>query len=502
MPLHPDGYWIPNLSPKQIAIQNNRARYQLVSGPRLSGKSWGVEHAVVKHLWITKNARMGAFARTIKSAKVGGSYDDLTKLIIPEWLSANLTGVNASIRFEYSIPPKQMGDTRTNYFKIRNYWGGESEFYLFSLDYDDDIEEKVKNTRFSGFWFIELTNFDKREVFSATVQQLRMPGLPWKEHLWIADTNPDYILGEDSWIYKLFYEKQGYDPVVDKEEIENLSVIEVMIDDNPFLEPQAIRSLKANYAYSPEKTAAYIFGKWVKGMRDGHFSDVLLPNIHFQGDVSSNDSAKWQIIVPTEQTMELMTGWDLGDVNHSAHIAQKRPIDNDEYAYDFIDELFCIDRQVSIREFTEAFLERMDHWEKFMREAFGRTVFRWRHWSDTSAFSYKSAVGGDEEKIVRNVSKGRITLLGIDKRSVTGRVDQVRRLLHEQRIFVSANLTHTTVMLKTLYKGKSKLDFILPATLKHSFDSFSYLLRGEEPHDLERGLPQTEQPARLVLVPA
>jgi len=90
MPIDANGNWYPNIFPKQIQIYNDFHRYVLVSGPRKSGKTTGCIHKIARHLWETPYpyARVGMFCKLMKTAKEGGVWDDLTKIVMPEWLNS------------------------------------------------------------------------------------------------------------------------------------------------------------------------------------------------------------------------------------------------------------------------------------------------------------------------------------------------------------------------------------------------------------------------------
>ena len=88
------------------------------------------------------------------------------------------------------------------------------------------------------------------------------------------------------------------------------------------------------------------------------------------------------------------------------------------------------------------------------------------------------------------------------KGSVKLRVNLVRKLLFQGRLFVSAHLFQTIRMLRGLKKGHSDRDFIDPVDpLKHIFDSFSYGLFGEAPMDAQnRTRPNVEKRSSVVAV--
>lgn len=476
------------MAPKQLEVFNNKAVYQLASGPVLSGKSFAVEFKVLRHLWDTPGARFAAFSKTIKAAKHGGSYEDLIGIVIPQWIKAGLVGIRPDITFGYTMEPRVDGQTRTSTFRIRNRYGGESEFLLFSLDHDEAIEGKVKQTRFSGFWFIEVTNFGDDDgsykIWRTTSSRMRMVHLKQEDHLWICDCNPSDE-GEESWLYKLFYLKQGFSSPDDDWMIRNLSVTEFQISDNPWLTADQIAKIKSENRSDPALYARNVEGKWVARQSGGHFADVFIPNVHVRGDVSSVKRDDWEVIVPPSGVFELVSGFDPGDTNHAAIIMCKRPV-TDNYCYDVIDELIILGHKVSIADFAEAFLEKMDRWESFLASEYGVKEVKWRHWSDSSAMDFNSGIGGSEDKLIYAESLGRIELRGVPKPkgSVRDGVQAIRRLLHENRLFVSAQLSNLVAMFRELKRGSTAAEFVANTKHKHGFDALRYALTGEEPHEL------------------
>lgn len=493
--IHPDGYWVPDLAPKQLEVFNNKSVYQLVSGPVLSGKSFAVEHKVVRHLWDTPGARFAAFSKTIKAARHGGSYEDLIGIIIPQWLKAGLVGIRPDIKFEYTMEPKVDGQTRTSTFRIRNRYGGESEFLLFSLDHDEAIEGKIKQTRFSGFWFIEVTNFGDDDgsykIWRITSSRMRMVHLKDPDHLWICDCNPSEE-GEESWLYKLFYLKQGFSSPDDDWMIKNLSVTEFTIPDNPWLDADRIAKIKSENRSDPALYARNVEGKWVARQTGGHFTDVFFPNVHIRGDVSSPKKEDWKIIIPDAGCVEFCAGWDPGDIHSSFHIATKRPVGDNDYSYSYIDELSNLGKMVSLQDFTDTVMEKIQFWEQVMLEEYGIKQLLWHHWADSSTYNLKASLDGTEARLINIYSEDKIRLTAVDKPkgSKKKRVEAWRRLLFTNRLFISAQLKNTIQMCRSLKRGSSEAEFISDAGgWRHIFDSASYILSGEEPIETLTRMP-------------
>src|SRR5437016_9748405 len=59
-----EGYWQPDLMPKQCEVMNCRKKYMLVTGPVRCGKTIACAHRLLRHAWETPHARIGIFAKT------------------------------------------------------------------------------------------------------------------------------------------------------------------------------------------------------------------------------------------------------------------------------------------------------------------------------------------------------------------------------------------------------------------------------------------------------
>lgn len=494
MPVDPiTGVWTPRLSPKQTEVFNARTRYTLVSGPRYSGKTIGVLHKILRHAWETPDARVAVFAKTVKNAK-SGAWADLTGPIINEWFQSGLCSDFAD--FEYTVPPKIDGATRMHYFRIRNYWGTESEVQLHSLDFDGDVEEKLFATRYSLIYFSELQHFSDPRIFRAAIQQLRMPGLRFDQHMWIADTNPPDD-GPEHFAYQIWFIEREMQDHPDPEFQKDLGLIHIALEDNIYADPKAVAALKATYRFDPEGWDRFILGKWTHtaGHADKHFSLVFRPEIHVIGNAEGTDRGNWEYLLPQPDIAELIAGWDLGHSNHAFQILQRRFNEFGKSEWDVLDELVSVNEKVYVDEFALAALEKIEELEKLL----GRPV-RWRHWSDTSAFRFNAGGTDDmDAATVERISRGKIRFISAlaakGPGSVRKRVQLFRQLLGENRIFLSAHCFKTRQMFEQLRRGKKELDYIMRGDEnKHPFDSLSYAIYSEMLEDLE------EQSARETLV--
>lgn len=417
--------------------------------------------------------------RTNKNAKAGGVWIDLTRMAIPEWEAAN-------IGFKVTEGPKVTGDTRMSYVKILNRFGTESEIQLHSLDYCLDVDEKFKGTRFSMFYFSELDNFEGMVVFTSTIQQLRMnPEIPYEQHQWIGDTNPPES-GTNNWLHDLWFKERERENHPDPEYQSRIHQIKFSLDDNIYLDARDKADLKASMRHRPSLYRRLVEGIWEEDLTNGFFSDVFSEQAHVLGDVSSPNRDDWDVITPSGNCIELICGFDLGNTNHSAHIVEKIKTPSGDNVFAVLDELVTVDRAISLREFTIAFMQRMEKWEQFCMEKYQRPV-RWKCWSDSSAMNWRAAAEATDALIVRNVSGGKILLQAAPKfnHSVMARVNSLHRLMYERRVFISALCPSTIKMAKALKRGTSKIEPISRSGGHiHVFDSLTYILIAEEPMDL------------------
>lgn len=496
-----DGLWIPDLFPKQLEVFNNKSRSLLVDGPRKSGKTWATLAKIVRHLWETPGARVAMFSKTLKNSKDGGTWMDLHRITLPEWIDAKI-GLKYTTLTSEGIPgPKVDGQTRTPYFRVTNAHGGESELMLFSLDYDHDVEDKVKEQRFSMIYFSELSKFMDRKILSATMAQLRMPHLRFEDHQWISDTNPSEE-GESSWIYQVWYVERNlsYEDYSERQKKleqtvlpeklflqfrNGLGLVRIVPEENPYLDPRELDELKTNYGYDPGLYARYVEGKWVYGQGDSsrHFRAFFKKNVHVLGSIEAVQEQHWELLNPSPSCVELISGWDLGDVNHAAGLVEKQFVGNESHFF-IVDELVSLDKDISHEEFTLEFMDMVADLEKDAGHSFNLD----RAWSDRSSIEKYSASADTYPYLqVYASSKERIFLRGVPKpaNSVRNRVQLYKLLLARNRIHISAHCTHVIHMSEYLKKGTDRLTYVVPNEDKHSFDWVTYLLLMECAEELE-----------------
>lgn len=491
---------MPNLFLKQLDVFNNYKKFTLVSGPRFTGKSIANVHRVIRHLWETPGAYFGVFNKTIRTAKQGGIWLDFLNIVLPEWMGREIREDGSEVYipklfnqygqpFEYTtidskgdFGPKSDSTDRTMYFKVRNYWGGESTLLLFSLDNESEAEARLKSTRFSGLYFPELTNFKTNKVYSVAMNQLRMFHLRDDQHMWLADTNPSEE-GPDSWIYKLFY-KERSDPNHKQPSVrDNLHLIEIFLNDNPYLTPGRRAEIEQSHSHDEGEYQRNVEGIWAKGHgKIGKvFADIFDESIHIIPD-------QIEILPGVDK---LFSGWDIGEVNHGVCLEAQRTILRpkpdgkmaEKKIWLIFDEAASIGTQLGTVDFVHIFMEKLEEHEQF----YGKTFNFEKHWSDDSAINkYKASSDTFDYLIVREASEGKVELSGVQKPdgSIGARVRLLRQLLNDNRIFVGSNCVNVIEMFKQMLKGPDT-PISKESKYKHIFDALSYPIYMQSIEDMD-----------------
>jgi len=450
----------------------------------INHNTWSCVHRICRHLWETPGARVAFFAKSVKLAKDGGVWQDLLELAVPEWVDSGI-GFEFTTKDSNGMPgPKQDAQTRTAYFRIRNVYGGESEIKLFSIEHDAEVASKVKGKRFSMIFFSELSMFKDKRILTVSLPQLRMPhlmpepGKPDTWQQWLADTNPDEEEGNRSWFYDLWYvERMKKDHKYPNFQ-SSLGLIEMFIEDNPFVTPEELEELQASCDGDPALEDSYVRGIHGDGARkrDRFFSGHFSRAIHVIGGEEGQSD---QIDVHDTSHL-LMTGWDLGGKNHAAVILEPwyRPVPDASGkpvvrpCFSVLDELVVLGEEIRMDEFTELFLEKMQEIERKWNRK-----FQWEHWSDDSATNvYRPNTGTYDYMEIQAASSGLILLQGVMKPvgSVAARVRIVKMLLRQRRLWISARCIKTVKMMEQLRKGDTQLEYVMRDDNKHVFDALTY----------------------------
>lgn len=458
------GRWYPNLSPKQVESYNDTRRHQLLSGPRISGKTVVLCHKIVKHAWLYDNDRVGIFARSTKIGKIG-IWSDLLEYALPEWCK----GLEEQ-GFKITVGPAIDGATRMHYVRIANRHGGESEIQLHSLHHDENVQEKLRSSRFGMLAFDEVDNYEDAEVFNVSVMQLRQIGLPYEKHLWVGTCNP--AGDQEHWLYQKWY-VEAHNDAIDAKYRKSFGLHEYKLTDNIYLTEEQVTTLKETYRNDPAMYDRYVNGLWVPDPRRTLFAGVFSPQQHIKGDPKEGT-----VILPTESCAEILVGWDPGNVNHAVSFLEHVVTGAGEY-YAVLDEVSHIGQDVSLETLTYEVLGKMDE-----LKALCKGSVRFKHWSDRSALdSFRAASGAKDASLIYGFSNGRIELQACPKgpNSVDARISLIRQLLIKKQLYFSANCTDLVETMKKISRGKNKSEPIKRdrAGHIHRFDSLSYALYGE-----------------------
>jgi PBSX family phage terminase large subunit len=484
--------WEPSLSKKQKAVFDCYKRYILCCGGRRNGKSVACAHKVFRHLVEIPGARVALIATTIKSAKEGGAFADITEIVYPIWYEANLWGAGGRVEYtteRHGLPgPIMDSATRTMSFRIRNIHGGESELVLFSIDNENEIEAITKSKRFSMVWLSEGSNFKSRKVFKNVVQMLRMFHLKPTEHQLIVDTNPAEE-GDAHWIYQIWFNERLMDePPQEIRKTESnpngitqgewnavrndYALFEFQLEDNPYLTPLEIAELKASNCDNQGEYDRNILGKWVKGfgLKGKVFADIIDVGKHFvRGAIDVDPYA-----------IKMLGGWDMGRVNHAGCIVEPRMY-KERLHYMILDEVITIGEEISTQQFAIMMYEKMRTLEHFYQKR-----FNWIHWSDNSAWNFNPSSADIDATIVANVTEGEVELQAANKAkdSVNTGIKIMRQLIKQERLFVGSNCPKSQEMLVSLTEKDIEDD----THFKHPFDALRYVIYMEERgHYLEHG---------------
>jgi hypothetical protein len=493
MPVDAQGRWYPNLFPKQARLvsicKSGKKRFILASGPRLSGKSLGCLHAICDHAFYTDPANVALVTVTQSSGYDSGIWTDLTELVIPEWIEGDFG-------MDWVKRPAIQNISKKPYCVVTNSNDNPVRFQLESLKNEQEVESRFKSKRYSCMFINELSNFRHLKTLMTWKECLRMVGLPDEKHLLLADTNPADD-GAKSWIYRLFFEIPAIDFDRDKhsftdEQVKELKflqpllhALEFNVEENTFVTDARKAELRATYASDPDLYARYIHGKWVTSSVDALFLNVFRPSVHVIGEIESPGNPHPMAMVTEEKCWELYTGWDLGVVNSAACIVEKITAPNNPHpTFKVLDELVVVGEDFSMDDFVLAFVEKMRFWE----QAAGKKL-RWTHYSDRSAFDLRDPrFNLYHHQIVYQASPedtpgGRIQLIAAarGRDSVQQRVDLMRKVLWEERIFFSNTLCPATIeMLKSIRRGRSQLHTIEKGNPhKHIFDAIMYCVASE-----------------------
>jgi len=468
------GRWLPNLSPRGLELFEARERYVLAWGPRKTGKTIAVLDKLCRHAYEMPTTTIAIVALTLRVGRIG-PWSDLQRFIIPQWEEAD-------IGFKVTRTESWMPDTKMCYIRVTNAQGYETQIELHSCERPEEAEAKFKGGRWSFVYISEADTFNEPVAFDVLSDQLRNPIIPFADHQIVLDANPAKQ-GRDHWLHKRFFRK---DDVAQKSPSYAAMFREIKFDysDNPWLSDVEYQELAVKYDGDPALKARFFTGEWLADMSDAVFGDVFRPNINVIGGPDPDKPGEATELVPSGQSPEMIIGWDIGDRNHAAEFIAPRIAAENTIAYDNFDEVVHIDSLVSLGLFVTQVIERMDYWEEYLLETHKIKHVIWRHWSDSSAFRFRSALDSDEQLEVARITNGRIMMHAVAKHggSVEGRIMLTRKLLYEKRLYLSHRCERIIESLGHLQYDNDDRTKLNPGDkYKHAWDALSYALGSEIP---------------------
>jgi hypothetical protein len=466
---------------KSLIETCRKFKYVLASGPRYSTKTICCLLALCDHAYTVKNANIVIITVSQSAGLESGVWSVLIDIVVP---SFGLQIVKKPYIHAVSKKPA---------FEVRNKYGQTVKIQLDSLKDEREVEKRYKGKDYSMIYIPELSNFRLRMTFDILGECLRGVGVAESDFLFLADTNPSDE-GDQSWIYFLWYILLASETFDEKLRAirRGLALVEFTISDNVYASEARIEELKSRYAHDPDLYARYIMGEWVTATEDALFARVFKPNIHIIGDIASPTNTDPEIMVPTQGCFELITGWDMGVVNSAFCVLEKWRPENHVH-FKLLDEQVVVGEDFEMAYFVEQALEKMAYWENYL----GVPIL-WRHWSDRSALDFKEPVANKyHHELVFELSGGRVQLEGATRtrEMLRARIDLLRKLLFQDRFWVSASCRCAIQMLKSIKKGRGQFSVIQTTSRhKHSFDSISYPLSMELFEEIEAAVIRRLRP--------
>lgn len=536
MPVSETGQFYLDIAPKQLelvqAVMNpcGHRKYIFANGCKWSGKTRASLDAVVSHAWNVDNARICVIVPTIGAGDDAGIWSELTEKTIPKWIEGDfgLEWWTDKRRAKQRTGAKQKGASKKLYCEITNKHPcrqcegtgkkdnkicntcqgngcGRSHIELDSLKDERDVETYFFNRYYTMIYWGELQNYKERHTFDTLIQCLRVEGVTKDDdYVMLCDGNPS-DLGEDAWQYKLWFDFRIDKNVPEEQKPlqQNLKLIIFTLDDNPYLSPERKREICSSYDHDPDLKARYILGQWKKSSSDALFGSVFRPSIHvIELDAATGEPVE---LIPEPDCIRLITSWDPGGANPAMVIAEKcfqSIIDpktgevakdatgepKEESVFKWIDELVFVKDDLSIAEFTELALEKMDIWEKLIGHA-----IEWQHWSDNTAFTQKESIS--KRTVYEEVfasSGGRIILEASDALHRLGKgipqnrpgtvaqgIRLYRKLLFQRRMLFCARKTPKLIQMnKSLRRPPKTMADVIEKNdpNRHVFDAARYLV--------------------------
>jgi hypothetical protein len=524
MPVDEQGRWRPNTSPAQDELRRicRERKFVLCNGPRFSGKTVGALHCLAEHAWLTNPCNVTVVSISQTVGLDSGIWVDLMDHVMAEWIGTKSDGTpwvgrdlngneiaGGSFGMQWIEPPHILGATKKPVAKVSNMFGGKSTIQLDSLQNEDEAENRFKPRRYSMIYVPELSTFHSRNTFDTWTESLRMIGLKESAHLFLADSNPPDL--DSMWMYKLWWslkdcpeeqleewlrenrEKMTVDDAIKLRK--ELARIDITVPENPFADPAHVALLRAKYSHNDELYRRYILGECVLTTQDSLFVDVFRPNFHVVGEPLTPANKEPDLMYPEDDCFELLTGWDPGSSTNWAAVIAEKFYPKGEWAekykgkpcFKVLEEVMVIGEDVDAKAFVEEVVRKMKDLEQFLERH-----IKWMHWSDRSAFDMRDLESMKYyHQIIFELSDGEVSLKGAERGggSVRAGLDLMRRLMWEERLWISTRCPTLINAIKAVRKGTSQLSPIQRGSPhKHPIDALRYILQSECYDELQRSV--------------
>ncbi len=396
-PPNPEGGWEPDLNPVQRLIFVDPAPVILACSEKGTGKSIGVGHSDVRHLYENNNALCIVIVTFISSGSEGMLYD-FENLILPAWRDGNrfpewLNGqphprrgelADSGIGLHYTST-KLDPLTKDRHIWIANRHGGWSKLMLKSIPHASFVEDRVKGPAPSRVHVEEITNCDGPEYYRFPAIQLdRRRGITGPQQF-VATCNPT---GPSHWVYKEIVEPSKLE---DGSKNPAISVYHVPIAENLHrLPPTYVERLNQTLKDQYDRRRL-MDGEWVdrpSGL--AIFREYFMPEIHSRGDASKNLG-----LLPL-RGYPIILGHDPGPKNYCISLLQRLPIESKDkdkdppFIWNAFDGLNFVGEYRTYSFVARELFRRLRYWMDHRTAGYN---FKFTHVFDEAAFTQRDKRG-------------------------------------------------------------------------------------------------------------
>lgn len=465
-------YWRPKLGPTGLEFLQDHTENILLHGPKGTMKSSIATNKIVLAMHENMNNLGLMISMFHSSSTEGGVWEKLVNYVLPEWFDG--------IGLDFT-EPKMDPKTKAMLIFIGNKFGGWSRIILKSLPPGSTaatLTSKAYGTEPGFVLFDELGLAEDPAYFTKISQQLRRPNIPYPQ--FVGTCNPPE-LGEEHWLYDLFFTN----PLEDPEAAKNYKAIKIPMSENVWWTPEQIeknkRRVMAECRFDPSAFERLIAGDWVaRPIGNALFADIFYFNKHVVGD------AKTGIGLLPVPGYPILISYDPGNVNSSITF-QQVVVKGGKLYWLWLDDIDYLGEKVLFRKIAWRVIERMKFWRETMK-----FPFQYLHIGDEAAINQYRASSGtydmkEFEDAYNAVAKennfqpepghDKIKVIGCPHGpgSVEARVHMTRSELADSTLLVSATARSSVSMFMHLPESpKEPGKPHKTSKWRHKFDSGTY----------------------------